>query len=77
VPYTVGAWSCHGGWIAYNRLEVRKAAEAGALAGVVHTPLPGSVTFGAGAEPRDTALIVANQAGYDGAINGASVHLEP
>jgi hypothetical protein len=47
------------------------------MAGVVHMPLPGSVTFGAGAEPRDTALIVANQAGYDGAINGASVHLEP
>jgi len=52
----MAAFAVDFGWIAYNRLEVRKAAEAAALAGVVHMPLPGSTTFGPGAQPYDTAL---------------------
>lgn len=69
----MAAFAVDYGWIAYNRLEVRKAAEAAALAGVVHMPLPGSVTFGAGAEPYDAAVSVANQAGYDGSAGSVTV----
>ncbi|GMQ94600.1 MAG: hypothetical protein BMS9Abin12_2098 [Acidimicrobiia bacterium] len=65
VLMAMAAFAVDYGWIAYNRLEVRKAAEAAALAGVVHMPLPGSTTFGAGAEPYDVALAVALQAGYN------------
>lgn len=61
------------GWLAYNRLEVRKAAEAAALAGVVHMPLPGSVTFGAGAAPYDVAVDVAGRNGYVDGVGGATV----
>ncbi len=69
----MAAFAVDYGWIAYNRLEVRKAAEAAALAGVVHMPLPASTTFGAGAEPYDEALAVALQAGYDGSSGAVSV----
>jgi len=61
------------GWLAYNRLEVRKAAESAALAGVVHMPLPGSVTFGVGAEAYDVAVDVAGRNGYVGGVGGVSV----
>jgi len=61
------------GWLAYNRLEVRKAAESAALAGVVHMPLPGSVTFGAGAEPYDVAVNVAGRNGYVDGVGGVTV----
>jgi Flp pilus assembly protein TadG len=61
------------GWLAYNRLEVRKAAEAAALAGVVHMPLPGSVTFGAGAEPYDVAVDAARRNGYVDGVGGVTV----
>jgi len=61
------------GWLAYNRLEVRKAAESAALAGVVHMPLPGSETFGAGAEPYDVAVDVAGRNGYVDGVGGVTV----
>lgn len=61
------------GWISYNRLEARKAAEAAALAGVVHMPLPGSTTFAAGAAPYDTAIDLAARNGYVNGVGGVTV----
>lgn len=55
------------GWIAYNRLETRKAAESAALAGVVYMPLAGSATLSPGEPAYDTALDIAGRAGYAGA----------
>jgi Flp pilus assembly protein TadG len=69
----MAAFAVDYGWLAYNRLEVRKAAEAAALAGVVHMPLPGSETWGAGAGAYDTAIDVAGRNGYVNGVDGASV----
>lgn len=69
----MAAFAVDYGWLAYNRLEVRKAAESAALAGVVHMPLPGSVTFGAGTEPYDVAVDAAGRNGYVGGVGGATV----
>jgi len=73
VLMAMAAFAVDFGWIAYNRLEVRKAAEAAALAGVVHMPLPGAVTFGPGAQPYDTALDSAVRNGYTSGVGGATV----
>jgi len=69
----MAAFAVDYGWLAYNRLEVRKAAEAAALAGVVHMPLPGSATFAAGTEPYDVAVNAAGRNGYVGGVDGATV----
>jgi hypothetical protein len=69
----MAAFAVDYGWLAYNRLEVRKAAEAAALAGVVHMPLPGSATWGAGADAYDTAIDVAGRNGYANGVDGATV----
>lgn len=61
----MAAFAVDYGWIAWNRLEARKAAEAAALAGVVHMPLSGSATLTPGEAAYDTALDVASQAGFD------------
>ncbi len=53
------------GWLYYNQLNVRKAAEAAALAGVVHMPLPGCADPVLGTEPYDTALELAVSHGYN------------
>ena len=69
----MAAFAVDYGWLAYNQLEVRKAAESAALAGVVHMPLPGSVTWGAGADAYDTAVDVAGRNGYVGGVSGVTV----
>lgn len=59
------------GWIYLNQTQTQKAAEAAALAGVVHMPLPSSVAFNA-SEAYAQAMAVSAEAGYqDGA--GATV----
>jgi hypothetical protein len=52
------------GWLFLNQTNARKAAESAALAGVVHMPLPSTITFGAGTEPWDVAVDIAERAGY-------------
>lgn len=52
------------GWLFLNQTNARKAAESAALAGVVHMPLPASTIFGAGTEPWDVAVDIAERAGY-------------
>ena len=52
------------GWLYLKANQALKAAEASALAGVVHMPKPGAVPWGAGAEAWDTAVDVAARNGY-------------
>lgn len=51
------------GWLFYRSAEAQKAAEAAALAGVVHMPAPTGVAWPA-SEAHTTALDVASRAGY-------------
>ena len=60
------------GWLFYSQLNARKAAEAAALAGVVHMPLPNCGLPNTGTEPHSTALDVASRNGYSGS-SGAAV----
>ena len=60
------------GWLFLSQLNTRKAAEAAALAGVVHMPLPNCALPNAGTDPHTTALDVANRNGYSGG-SGATV----
>jgi len=62
------------GWLYYSQLNVRKAAEAAALAGVVHMPLPGCSDPVLGTEPYDTALAIAATHGYN---HGADATVAP
>ena len=52
------------GWLFYNQLNTRKAAEAAALAGVVHMPLPDCADPGPGTDPNTTAIDIASRNGY-------------
>ena len=56
------------GWIYLNTTNTQKAAEAAALAGVVHMPLPSSVTFDA-SEAKSVALDISSEAGYTNGVN--------
>ena len=69
----MAAFAVDYGWIAYNRLEVRKAAESAALASVVHMPLSGSTPWGVGADPYDAAIDVAGRNGYVDGVAGVTV----
>lgn len=70
----MAAFAVDYGWLAYNQLEVRKAAESAALAGVVHMPLPGgSTTWGAGVDAYDTAVDVAGRNGFVSGVSGVIV----
>lgn len=60
------------GWLYYSQLNTRKAAEAAALAGVVHMPLPNCANPGAGTQPYISAIDVASRNGYSG-VSGATV----
>ena len=62
------------GWLYYSQLNVRKAAEASALAGVVHMPLPGCVEPTLGSDPYNTALDLAVTHGYN---HGANATVSP
>ncbi|MCP3999168.1 MAG: pilus assembly protein [bacterium] len=62
------------GWLYYSQLNVRKAAEASALAGVVHMPLPSCSDPVSGTEPYDTALELAVTHGYN---HGANATVSP
>jgi len=63
----MAAFSVDLGWLYYNDLEARKAAEAAALAGVVHMPLPSGTSFGPGTQPYDVAVDVASRNGFGSA----------
>ena len=64
------------GWLYYNQLNTAKAAEAAALAGVVHMPMPGCVDPGSGDQPTVVARDIAGRQGYrhnfDGVVVAAS-----
>jgi len=62
------------GWLYYSQLNVRKAAEAAALAGVVHMPLPACSDPVLGTEPYDVALSIASTHGYN---HGANATVAP
>ncbi len=62
------------GWLYYNQLKVEKAAEAAALAGVVHMPLPGCGDPVLGTEAYATALELAFSQGYE---HGANATVTP
>ena len=51
------------GWLYLKQVETQKAAEAAALAGVVHMPLPSGVAF-SGSDAETAAINVANRNGY-------------
>jgi hypothetical protein len=68
----IAAFAVDLGWIAYNQLEARKAAEAGALAGVVHMPLPSCADPASGTAPYVAAVDTAGRNGYTVA-NGDTV----
>jgi hypothetical protein len=61
------------GWLYYNQLNTRKAAEAAALAGVVHMPLPGCIDPGPLDEPTTVARDIARQQGYQHNFGGVTV----
>ncbi|MCB1247388.1 MAG: hypothetical protein KDB69_08985, partial [Acidimicrobiia bacterium] len=60
------------GWMYYNQLNTRKAAEAAALAGVVHMPQPDCAPADPGTTPYDTAIDIASRNGYSSGT-GATV----
>ncbi len=68
----MAAFAADYGWMFYNQLNTRKAAEAAALAGVVHMPLPDCGDPVAGTDPNTTAIDIAARNGYSGGT-GASV----
>ncbi len=59
----MAAFSIDLGWYYFNQSKTQKAAEAAALAGVVHMPKPSTVPFGA-SEAYQTAVDVASRHGY-------------
>jgi|AMFO01.1.fsa_nt_gi Flp pilus assembly protein TadG len=61
------------GWLYVNQLKVRKAAEAAALAGVVHMPLPNCAAPDAGTDPYTAALAIAQANGYVDGAGGVTV----
>lgn len=61
------------GWLYWQGTEAQKAAEAAALAGVVHMPYPASTPF-VSSEAHDVALDVADRNGYS---NGATESVTP
>ncbi|HEX9853904.1 MAG TPA: pilus assembly protein TadG-related protein [Acidimicrobiia bacterium] len=63
------------GWLYLKTTEAQKAAEASALAGVVHMPYPASVPFAA-SEAHDTAIDVAARNGYTSG-SGTTVTPQP
>jgi hypothetical protein len=62
------------GWLYYNQLKVKKAAEAAALVGVVHMPLPGCADPVLGTDPYQTALELAVTHDYN---HGAGATVAP
>ncbi|MCZ7532991.1 MAG: pilus assembly protein TadG-related protein [Acidimicrobiia bacterium] len=68
----MAALSVDYGWLYYNQLNTRKAAEAAALAGVVHMPLPDCAPPEADTDPYKSAIDVAGRNGYTLA-SGATV----
>ena len=61
------------GWLYYNQLNTAKAAEAAALAGVVHMPMPGCVSPGSGDQPTVVARDIAGRQGYQHNFDGVVV----
>jgi len=61
------------GYLYWQATETQKAAEAAALAGVIHMPYPASTTFPS-SEAHSSALDVADRAGYP---NGGSSTVTP
>ncbi len=64
------AMSVDYGWLYYNQLNTRKAAEAAALAGVVHMPLPDCADPTESTDPYTSAIDVAARNGYTDDVGG-------
>jgi len=69
----MAAFSIDIGWIYYNNLRAKKTAEAAALAGVVHMPLPGCADPTSGTQPYDVALAISQVNGYTDGVGGVSI----
>lgn len=68
----MAAFAVDYGWLFFSQLNTRKAAEAAALAGVVHMPLPNCGVPNTGTQPHTSALDVASRNGYSSS-SGATV----
>jgi hypothetical protein len=69
----MAAFAVDYGWLYYNQLEAKKAAEAAALAGVVNMPLPNCADPVAGTLPHDAAQAIAARNGYTDGVGGVNV----
>ena len=65
------------GWLFLKTTETQKAAEAAALAGVVHMPNNGGMPWGPGAEAWDTAVDVAARNGFTASVTPNEVVGKP
>ena len=65
------------GWLYLKTTETQKAAEAAALAGVVHMPTNGAMPWGAGVEAWDTAIDVAGRNGFTSGVSPNEVLGKP
>ena len=70
----MAAYAIDLGWLYYSQLNVRKAAEASALAGVVHMPLPSCADPTAGTDPYVAAINLAATHNYN---HGANATVTP
>ncbi len=61
------------GWLYYNQLNAKKAAESAALAGVVHMPLPNCIPPATGTDPNTVAQDVASRNGYTSGVDDVGV----
>ena len=64
------------GWLYFKGAQAQNAAEAAALAGVVHMPQPSSSSF-VGGEAWNTALDVASRDGFSGGVTPAEIPGRP
>ncbi|MCP4304650.1 MAG: hypothetical protein GY788_07205 [bacterium] len=70
----MAAYAVDLGWLYYSQLNTRKAAEAAALAGVVHMPLPSCADPVSGTDPYVAALDLTSRHGYN---HGANATVTP
>ncbi|GBE24498.1 MAG TPA: hypothetical protein ENG98_02000 [Actinobacteria bacterium] len=64
------------GWLYFKGAQAQNAAEAAALAGVVHMPQPSNVTF-VGGEAWTTSLDIAARDGFNGGVTPSEVAGRP
>jgi hypothetical protein len=69
----MAAFAIDYGWLYLNQLNAEKAAEAAALAGVVHMPLPNCMAPDSGTDPNTVAHDVASRNGYQDGVGPVGV----